>query len=96
MFGKPLISSEIGTGTSFVNIHGETGIVVPPNDADAFRRAMIHLVENPIEAKRMGENAEFRYQRFFRADQMVSRYIELYHGLLTVPAVRPGFPTSSE
>ena len=96
MFGKPLISSEIGTGTTFVNVQGETGIVVPPSDADALRRAMIYLVENPIEAKRMGENAELRYQRFFRAEQMVSGYIELYHRLLTVPAVRAGFPTSSE
>ena len=81
MFGKPLISSEIGTGTTFVNIHGETGIVVPPDDAEAFRRAMIYLVENPAEAKRMGENAEMRFQNFFRAEQMVSSYIELYQGL---------------
>ena len=28
MFGKPMISSEIGTGTTFVNIGGETGLVV--------------------------------------------------------------------
>ena len=88
MFGKPLISSEIGTGTTFVNIHGETGIVVPPNDADAFRRAMIYLVENPTEAKRMGENAELRYQSLFRAEQMTSRYIELYRGLSTGSAAR--------
>jgi rhamnosyl/mannosyltransferase len=88
MFGKPLISSEIGTGTTFVNVHGETGLVVPPNDADAFRRAMVHLVENPTEAKRMGENAELRYQRLFRAEQMVSRYIELYRELSTGSAVR--------
>ena len=72
MFGKPLISSEIGTGTTFVNIHGETGIVVPPDNVEAFRRAMIYLVENPAEAKRMGENAEIRFQNFFRAEQMVS------------------------
>ncbi|MBR0914908.1 glycosyltransferase family 4 protein [Bradyrhizobium japonicum] len=94
MFGKPLISSEIGTGTTFVNIHGDTGIVVPPNDADAFRRAMIYLVENPTEAERMGQNAELRYQSLFTADQMASRYIELYHGLSTAPLPHGlGFPT---
>jgi glycosyltransferase involved in cell wall biosynthesis len=43
MFGKPMISSEIGTGTSFVNIDGETGLVVPPSDPDALRRAMAYL-----------------------------------------------------
>ena len=85
MFGKPMISSEIGTGTTFVNIHGETGIVVPPDDADAFRRAMIFLAENPADARRMGENAERRYERLFRAEQMVSRHIDLYYRLLTDP-----------
>ena len=29
MYGKPLISSEIGTGTSYINIDQQTGIVVP-------------------------------------------------------------------
>jgi O-antigen biosynthesis rhamnosyltransferase len=82
MFGKPMISSEIGTGTTFINIHGETGLVVAPADADAFRHAMQHLVEHPLEAKRMGENARLRYQRLFTADKMVSQYLELYGELL--------------
>ncbi|MES2901326.1 MAG: glycosyltransferase, partial [Pseudomonadota bacterium] len=30
MYGKPMISSEIGTGTTYINIDGDTGIVVPP------------------------------------------------------------------
>jgi O-antigen biosynthesis rhamnosyltransferase len=85
MYGKPLISSEIGTGTTFVNVHGETGIVVPPDDPDAIRRAMIFLVENPADARRMGENAERRYERLFRAEQMVSQHIDLYRRLLTDP-----------
>lgn len=32
MFGKPMISTEIGTGTSYVNVDGETGLVVPASD----------------------------------------------------------------
>ena len=32
MFGKPMISSEIGTGTTYINVHRETGLVVPPSD----------------------------------------------------------------
>src|SRR5690606_28389959 len=39
MFGKPMISSEIGTGTSYINISGQTGLVVPPSDAAALRAA---------------------------------------------------------
>lgn len=82
MFGKPMISSEIGTGTTFINIHGETGLVVAPADANAFRQAMRYLVEHPLDAKRMGENASRRYRQLFTADKMVSQYLELYGELL--------------
>src|SRR4051812_23759578 len=43
MYGKPMISSEIGTGTSYVNEHRHTGLVVPPGDPVAFREAMRRL-----------------------------------------------------
>jgi O-antigen biosynthesis rhamnosyltransferase len=82
MFGKPMISSEIGTGTTFVNVDRNTGLVVAPSDADAFRRAMTYLVEHPDEATRMGQNARLRYERLFTADIMVSKYIDLYEEML--------------
>jgi rhamnosyl/mannosyltransferase len=43
MYGMPLISSEIGTGTTYINIDGETGIVVPPSEPDALRQALDFL-----------------------------------------------------
>jgi O-antigen biosynthesis rhamnosyltransferase len=82
MFGKPMISSEIGTGTSFVNIDGETGLVVPPSDPDALRRAMTYLLEHPEQAERMGQNARLRYEELFTADIMVSKYLDLYDEML--------------
>jgi len=82
MFGKPLISSEIGTGTTFINIAGETGLVVPPSDADALRQAMRYLWEHPQQAAEMGRNAEIRYWHYFTADKMVESYAALYHELV--------------
>src|SRR5690606_1882198 len=46
MFGRPLISTEIGSGTSHVNIHGETGLVVPPGSPKALRAGMDRLYED--------------------------------------------------
>ena len=57
MFGKPLISSEIGTGSSYVNIDGVTGIVVPPNDPVALRDAMRRLGQDEALATKMGRCA---------------------------------------
>lgn len=81
MYGKPMISSEIGTGTSFVNISGETGLVVPPNDPAELRQAMQYLWDNPKHASEMGRRAEERYHRFFTGDKMAEAYVDLYEQL---------------
>ena len=82
MYGKPMISSEIGTGTTFINIADETGLVVPPNDHLALKQAMQYLWEHPQQAAEMGKRAEERYWTHFTADQMVQSYVELYDDLI--------------
>lgn len=82
MIGKPLISSEIGTGTSYINIHGETGIVVPPGDADALRHAMQLIWDNPQKRMLMGVKAALRYQELFTANKMNHQYERIYERIL--------------
>ena len=81
MYGKPMISSEIGTGTTYINIDQETGLVVPPSDAAAFGAAMRTLWDNPQLAADMGQRAEARYWQLFTSAQMASSYVELYRQL---------------
>jgi len=81
MYGKPLISSEIGTGTTFININKETGVVIPPSDPVALRDALDYLWENKADAKAMGERAEQRYWDLFTADKMSESYARLYQKL---------------
>lgn len=81
MYRKPMISSEIGTGTTFINIGDETGLVVPPSDPVALRQAMSYLWEYPEEAANMGRRAEERYWEHFTAEQMVKSYVDLYDDL---------------
>ncbi|MEB2650298.1 MULTISPECIES: glycosyltransferase family 4 protein [Pseudomonas] len=87
MYGKPMISSEIGTGTSFINIHNETGLVVPPSNPQAFSEAMRTLWENPERAAAMGIKAEARYRQLFTADVMGRKWTELYQELLAEKAL---------
>lgn len=82
IFSKPLISSEIGTGTTYINIDNETGIVVPPGDSKALREAMDYLWENKNEANRMGLAAYKRYKMLFTADKMVAAYAKQYKQVL--------------
>jgi len=88
MFGKPLISSEIGTGTTFINVHGETGLVVPPGDPAALRAALLELTHAPEQAARMGRNARDRYQRLFTADLMTDSYMRIYQDTLAARHAR--------
>jgi glycosyltransferase involved in cell wall biosynthesis len=81
MFGKPMISCEIGTGTTFINIADETGLVVPPGDPVALRQAMTYLWKHPERAAEMGRNAEARYWKYFTSEDMVSAYVKLYREL---------------
>jgi len=80
--GKPMISCEIGTGTSYVNLSGVTGFVVPPANPSALGEAMQKLFNEPSDAARMGEAARERYDRLFRAEVMCADYLALYKSLL--------------
>lgn len=82
MFGKPMISCEIGTGTSYVNIDGVTGYVVPPAAPAALARAMEDLWFHSDLAASMGERAKQRFDQLFSAKDMVSEYSRIYHLLL--------------
>ncbi|MBP5143230.1 glycosyl transferase family 1, partial [Pseudomonas chlororaphis] len=70
-----------------INIHGETGLVVPPSDPLAFRAAMRQLWDNPEQAAQMGLKAEARYRQLFTADEMGRRWSELYQELLEEKAL---------
>ena len=82
VFGKPLISSEIGSGTSFVNMHLETGLVVPPSSVVHLRDAMNKLADQPLMAAKMGKNARARCLKFFTLKQQAARYAQVYDELL--------------
>lgn len=81
MLGKPMISCEIGTGTSYVNVDGLTGLVLPPGDRHALAAAMTRLLEDRELAHRFGKNARQRYLDNFTAEQMTESYAHLYRSL---------------
>lgn len=82
MHSRPLITCEIGTGTSFVNQHGETGFVVPPEDPQRLAEAINTLLDQPVLAKTMGHNARRRYETHFTPEVMAGAYTTLYQRLL--------------
>jgi len=79
--GKPVVSTELGTGTSWVNRDGETGLVVPPCDSEALAKAIKFLLEEEAIRLQMGEKAR-SYARSFSVEEMARRVLEFYQELL--------------
>lgn len=82
MFGKPMISCEIGTGTSFVNAHEKTGLVVPPESPEELASAMNRLLDDSDLADRYGKAARQRYEKVLSGEAMGRAYAQLYQGIL--------------
>ncbi len=80
--GLPLISTELGTGTSFVNQHEVTGLVVPPNDPVALAAAIQRLLADPDRRAQMAAAAQTRVRAEFSREIMVQRMLDLYHETL--------------
>jgi len=93
MFARPMISCEIGTGTSYINLDRQTGLVVPPGDPAALAAAMREIVDDPVRAESWGAAARARFEEIFTAESMGRRYAELYAAVLAgKPPARPAAP----
>ncbi len=75
--GVPVISTELGTATSEINIHGLTGMVVPPNNVAELESAISELFSNKTELNEMGKAAKMQIQSHYQYEHMISRYLEI-------------------
>ena len=76
--GTPVITTEVGTGTSVINQDGVTGLVVPPSDPDALRRAIVKMLEQESMRKEMGEAARQRVEDHYTLEKMFAAMRDVY------------------
>jgi len=75
---KPVVSTELGTGTSWVNINNQTGLVIPLKNEKALKRAIEFILNNKKIAEEMGEKAFLRIKNIFLEDKMIKEIKKLY------------------
>ncbi len=80
--GLPIVSTEVGSGTSWVNQHGVTGLVVPPRDPKALAQAINSILADPIRRAAMGRAAQQRAQTEFGQATMIARVEQVYRDVL--------------
>lgn len=82
MYGKPMISCDIGSGMSYINLAGQTGLEIPPRDAQSLAGAMQTLWNDEGMASAMGAAAAQRFEQVFTAQGMADSYVQLYRDVL--------------
>ena len=80
--GVPVVCTELGTGTSYVNQDGVTGRVVPPRDPAALAAAIRELLADPPRMSIMAAAAQARVAAEFSQSVMVERMLSTYQALL--------------
>ena len=93
-FGKPVVSTRLGTGVDWVNAHGLTGLTVPPRDVRALREALAALLGSPALRARLGaagrRRVEQEYTTAHAADAVLAVYRELGGRGAAAHDVEPG------
>ena len=76
----PCVVTDVGDAAYVV---GGTGVVVPPNDANALASAMLKLADmSDFERSLLGERARERVEEMFSMEKVVQEYERLYSGEL--------------
>ena len=80
--GLPCVTTELGTGTSWVVQDGVTGFVVPPMDPPALAKAINTLKTDAALRQQFGQAALKRAQAKFSQEVMVDNVMQVYNEVL--------------
>ena len=74
---KPVVATRVSAAPEIV-VDGETGVLVPPDDAEALAEAVLGLLADPARAAAMGEAGLARAQSEFSVARMAERTAAVY------------------
>ncbi len=80
--GVPVVSTR-GGGPSETVVHGETGFLVDPRDADGLARHVVQLLRDPDLRARMGAAGRARVEQLFSARTMADEFTATLGRLLS-------------
>jgi glycosyltransferase involved in cell wall biosynthesis len=87
MMGLPVVASNLPTGVIDVTLDNVTGLLVPPNDADALAEAISRLISDRELARRLGCAARERALRLFALSVFEERIARVLDTVLSGQAL---------
>jgi len=79
--GRPVVATDVG-GIREAVVHGETGYLVAAGDDRALAAHVIHLLEDPDAARKLGDAGRRRAADHFSCRLLVERTVALYEEAL--------------
>jgi rhamnosyl/mannosyltransferase len=76
--GKPVISTDVASGVSWVNQDGRTGLVVPAGDPVALRAALTRLMGDRPLRRELGAGGRSRVEQEFSLPRLRERLRDFY------------------
>ena len=80
MMGVPSVSYDL-VGVPEAVLDGRTGILAPAGDMDSLAAGVLRLLEQPEDARRLGEGAREHCLATFDIHRIADRYLALYEAL---------------
>lgn len=84
---RPVVATAVG-GVGELVIDGETGLLVPAQDPEAFADACCRLLDDPALARRLGERGREHSLSHFSSERLIRDIDNLYTELLRQPRHR--------
>lgn len=75
-----IVASDTG-GIPDMIVNGETGLLVPPGDADRLEQGILRLLEDPVLCRKLGENARKKAETAFSMEQNIERLLAVYESV---------------
>ena len=79
---RPIVATDAG-GIPEVVVHEETGLLVPPRDADQLADALVTLLKDETRARQYGAAGYERVHHTFSVEHMVNQTVSVYRDVIT-------------
>jgi glycosyltransferase involved in cell wall biosynthesis len=75
--GRPVVSTQVSGIPELVE-HGQTGLLVPPGDAEALAEALLTLIRDEPLRQRMGQASREKVVKQFSLDENIAQVAALF------------------
>lgn len=79
--GKPVVASNVGGIPGQIQ-DGKNGFLLEPNDIEGFAERIAHLLKNPDEGQKLGQEAKETVRQKFLITRLLSDYLDMLNSII--------------